>query len=114
MNKERVSRRSAERYSCDMFVWLRPKGSEEEFQIGQVDNVSSGGILCITNFPYESGTLLEVQISLLHDEKMVQVIAETRHLRKLEEDLYALGLLFIEVENMSLHGFMASLEAMFS
>jgi len=97
-----------------MFVWLRPKGSGEDFQIGQVDNVSSGGILCKTNFPYEPGSLLEVRISLLQRKEMVKVIAESRHLRTLEEDLYAIGLLFIEVENMSLHGFMASLEAMFS
>ncbi|MDJ0840857.1 MAG: PilZ domain-containing protein [Acidobacteriota bacterium] len=107
-------RRRQERYDCDTIVWLRPVDGNDDFQMAQVENVSSGGILCLVHKPFEKDKLLELKISLLQQEEMVTVKAVPRHIRQLAQDEYALGLEFLEVENMSIRGFMASLEAMFS
>ena len=108
------TRRQQERYDCDTIVWLRPDGSNDDFQMAQVENVSSGGILCLVHEALERDSILELRISLLQQEEMVTVKAVARHVRQLNQDEFALGLEFTEVENMSIRGFMASLEAMFS
>lgn len=107
-------RRKQQRYHCDMLVWLRLQGAEDDFLPAEVVNVSSGGILCTVHQPYPLNQMLELRISLLQYEDMVPVKAMIRHLRPMDDDTFAMGLQFIEVEGATVRGFMASLEAMFS
>jgi len=108
------NRRAHERYSCDMVVWLRPADRDGELFPVEVENVSSGGILCRSSAPLASGTRLELRISILQYEEMVEVRGIVRHLEDRPGGEHAIGIQFTEVANMTVRGFMASLEAMFS
>lgn len=111
MNKE--IRRRHERYNCDMVVWLRPFATDEEFSLVDVENISPGGVLCHTTQPFEEGTLLELQISLLQQPDMITVKAKVVHVRSNDED-YNLGLQFLGTHGVNLPTFTAWLEAMFT
>lgn len=112
MNEQ--SRRQFERYLCEMVVWLRPHGTEEEFLLVDVENISSGGILVHAAHAFEMDTALDLQISLLQQKDMVTVTAKVVHCRTLSEEDFLVGLQFVQTQGVNLPTFMAWLEAMFT
>lgn len=112
MNEE--TRRQHERYLCEMVVWMRIYGTDEEFVLVDVENISSGGILVHTFAPFEMNTELDLQVSLLQQKEMITVKAKVVHCRKTAEEEYLLGLQFMETKGVNLPTFMACLEAMFT
>ena len=82
--------------------------------LAEVTNVSSGGFLCQLSHPISVGTPLELRINILQQTGLVAVEAVVRNIRETAPGEYAIGLEITEVAGLTVRGFMASLEAMFS
>ena len=108
-----MARRVHERYQCDMVIWLRPMGSDDEFQLVEVQNIGAGGVLCLLHQSFEVAQVLEIRIELPQREDMVPVKGIIRHVRRENEDDILIGIQFTEVDGMTVPAFMAYIEAMF-
>ena len=106
-------RREHERYQCDMAIWLKPEGSDEDFQLVEVRNIGAGGVLCLVHQSHNVGLGLDIRIELPQREDMVPVSGVIRHLRQDGDDEYLIGVQFTKVEGMTVPAFMAYIEALF-
>ncbi len=109
------ARRRHERFQCDMAIWIRQLGSEEDFHLVEVNNIGAGGVLCMVHHEFEVEQALDIRIELPQREEMVPVKGVIRHKRKEneEDDECMIGVQFTEVDGMTVPAFMAYIEAMF-
>ena len=107
--------RAHQRFTCDMAIWLSPQhpGPENDPYLVEVRNIGGGGVLCLVHTPFKVDQQVDLHIELPQRSDMVPVKGRIRHARKVNEEMFLVGIQFLEVEDMTVPAFMAYIEALF-
>ncbi len=104
--------RRFERFSSDMIFWIRPEGSDGDFEPFDIENISAGGILCNTSSLFGAGTRVELEFELPQYTDLIRATAEVRHQSK-DDEGNRIGLQFAEVQGLETDQLMGYLEELF-
>ena len=106
------NRRSYERFGSDMIFWIKPLDTDEDLTPFDIENISGGGLLCNTTRSYIMGSLVLLNFELPQHTDLIDASALVRHVKKMGEGKYQIGLEFQEVvglENEQLLGYLEDL-----
>ncbi len=107
------NRREYERFGSDMIFWIKPLGSEGEFEPFDIENISAGGILACTAKPFTRGSHVLINFELPQYSDLIVAEAEVRHVHPVEEGVHRIGLQFVRVVNLDQDQLIAFLEELF-
>jgi len=111
MNHE--GRRSA-RYDCEHPIWLRATKGDEEYELAEAYNISSGGAYCLTRGPLKVNEMFEITMEVPEQYMLITLRGPIKHVQKISKDLYYCGLEFSEVRSMTPTAFVNTIEELFS
>ena len=107
------NRRAFERFGADMVFWLRRADDEDgAFKPFDIKNISGGGILALTQEPFEQGCEVITSFELPQHTDLIEAVAQIRHVEKLE-DHYEIGLQFTRVKGLPVSLLIDYLEELF-
>lgn len=111
--QEKCEKRAFERFTTDMFVWVRlQEKPEEDFFLLEVANISAGGMLLKMDEPLPESTMLDIRFELPQNNDLVKASAEVKHLHSSEDETFLAGVKFVDVKNYTVSVLMAYLEAL--
>ncbi len=94
------NRRNFERFSVDMVFWIKPLGEAGEFKPFEIENISGGGLLAITDHDYRVGSRVKLSFELPQHTELIEAEADVRHARQVEDRVFHIGLEFTHVEGL--------------
>ncbi len=87
------------RFDCEHPMWLRPSRGNEEYELAEVQNISTGGVYFLARGPLTVNEVVDISIEIPRKYEMVSLRGPVRHVHR-TEDAYFCGLEFSELENM--------------
>jgi hypothetical protein len=99
-NKSGINKRKYVRLERNFMMSYREKGSGEEFDMTNINNISKGGLFFYSNTYYPVETLLELLISFPFriGKERVNVCAIVRAARKEGKGTYGIGVEFLKMD----------------